>query len=106
MPVTVNSVIAGAIAWVVGLILKRIPSFPNDMIPQITYYVSLVAAYIVEVLKQLGAPSIAHAAGEPPPIAPPPMDATFMDGSLGFILCHLWDWLGRKLILEKIVKKK
>jgi hypothetical protein len=102
-PVTVNSLIVAAVAWLAGLLLKRIPALPRDMIPQVLYYVSVVSAYVIEVLKQLVA-TPAHAAMAAVAPGDLPMPNPAADGTVGWILANAWDWLGRKLILGKLLK--
>lgn len=106
MPV-VNQMIVSMVVWILGLVLKRIPAIPNDMIPQALYYVSVVSAYAIEILKQLvaaGEPTASIAVyaqtGPVPPVADP-----FVDGSMGWIFANVWDWIGRKLIWEKVLGK-
>jgi hypothetical protein len=108
----VNQFVVSMVVWILGMILKRIPTVPNDMIPQVLYYVSVVSAYAIEILKQLAAAPepVASLAvysdfrlisAEPvPPVADP-----FVNGSMTWIFASVWDWVGRKLIWEKLLKR-
>jgi hypothetical protein len=101
--VTVNQGIVSVLTWLVGMFLKKVPWINNDMIPQITYLIATVATYAVAVLGGL-AVGTAHAAAATVPAAPSPVD-TQMSATVSWILTTAWDWLGRKVIWGKVVKK-
>ena len=104
--VTVNTTIVAGITWVIGILLKQVKWIENDRLPQILYMVSLVATYLLEVVKGLGVtPAPVEPAVYQPAQAEMAMDP-LAGGSTSWILATIWDWIGRKLILEKVFKKK
>jgi len=101
--VTPNQMIVGMLTWLIGTGLKRIKGIPNDMLPQILYYVSIGASYAMAVLTNLIAATPAHAADGPVPMPPPAAPA--VDGTISWVLVNAWDWLGRKVLWGKLLKK-
>jgi len=110
----VNSFIVSILTWGIGFVIKK-TKIPNDMIPQILYYVSIVTSYLIAVLQNL-VTGTAHAgslavipdstlvtgpAGAHPVVVPDPL----LNGSIGWIITNIWDWIGRKLIWGVIFKK-
>lgn len=113
---TPNTLIVSMLVWLAGVVMKKIPAIKNDMIPQLTYYVSVATAYLLAILHGMAASHPAttmlgshlYFATDPPLLpAGPPIEPAG-EGTVAWVIVNAWDWIGRKLIfgaLKKLIKK-
>jgi hypothetical protein len=100
----IATLIETVLTYLVGIAIKKWPALekvPNDIIPQITWVLSILMKAFEPYLT--GTP--AHAADSAADVVPIP-PAIMLAGTAQWALLQLFDLVGRKLIFGGLFKKK
>ena len=109
-PITPNAIVIAGLTWVLTVAFKKWKPFPNDMLPQIAFWIAQVAAYAYAVVQGVAAGVATALLGtgtawaQTVAVAPQTSPAdTVKVGTVAFAVVSVWELFIRKLVWRKLV---